>query len=69
VEIIDACVSYIESLQDKLREHDPDLWLEGVLCDPEDTENNIVGDVVDGFQSKFVSLVRRNSGRRNQRRR
>ena len=72
LEIIDACVSYIESLQDQLRAHDPKI-LDGVCEttaeDDEDTEggdddsNNNNGD----SKSTVISPKRRNSLRENQR--
>jgi len=76
LEIIDACVSYIESLQDQLRAHDPKI-LDGV-CETaddddaddaaavnDDSNNNSSSN--DGNKNSVISPKRRNSLRENQR--
>ena len=75
LEIIDACVSYIESLQDQLRAHDPKI-LDGV-CETadddaddaaavnDDSNNNSSSN--DGNKISVISPKRRNSLRENQR--
>ena len=76
LEIIDACVSYIESLQDQLRAHDPKI-LDGVcetvddgddaagVGDGDDDSNNNSSN--DGNKNSVISPKRRNSLRENQR--
>ena len=74
LEIIDACVSYIESLQDQLRAHDPKI-LDGVCdgaADAEagdggDSNNNNSSSSSDGEKGSAMSAKRRNSLRENQR--
>ena len=78
LEIIDACVSYIESLQDQLRAHDPKI-LDGVCETADDADDAAgVGDggedddsnnnsSNDGNKNSVISPKRRNSLRENQR--
>ena len=72
LEIIDACVSYIESLQDQLRAHDPKI-LDGVCEGTADAEvgdgdsNNNSSSSSDASKGSAVSAKRRNSLRENQR--
>ena len=76
LEIIDACVSYIESLQDQLRAHDPKI-LDGVCerADDDDADDaaavnddsNNNSSSNDGNKNSVISPKRRNSLRENQR--
>ena len=79
LEIIDACVSYIESLQDQLRAHDPKI-LDGV-CETAEEADDADAAVEDrggddgnnnssnssGNKNSVISPKRRNSLRENQR--
>ena len=77
LEIIDACVSYIESLQDQLRAHDPKI-LDGV-CETADDAVDAAGvddggedddsnnNSNNGNKNSVISPKRRNSLRENQR--